>query len=125
MTDVMPLQQGTSGADLEAKYREASGSYYFTGVQALVRAPVDQMRTDRLAGKKTATFISGYQGSPLGGYDREIINHKQLLDPWNIVHTPGLNGGTRQPGLDHLSQAELRRRSRHLVRQVAGHRSRR
>ena len=91
MTDVMPLQQGTSGADLEAKYREASGSYYFTGVQALVRAPVDQMRTDRLAGKKTATFISGYQGSPLGGYDREIINHKQLLDPWNIVHTPGLN----------------------------------
>ena len=91
MTDVMPVRPGTSSADLEAKYREESGSFYFTGVQALVRVPVDQMRSDRRAGKKTATFISGYQGSPLGGYDREIISHKQVLDAWNVVHQPGLN----------------------------------
>ena len=74
MTDVMP---GRSAAafDLEAKYREESGSFFFTGVQALVRVPMDQMRADRKAGHRTATFVSGYQGSPLGGYDRELIAH--------------------------------------------------
>ncbi len=90
MTDVMP---GRSAAafDLEAKYREESGSFFFTGVQALVRVPMDQMRADRKAGHRTATFVSGYQGSPLGGYDRELIAHKALLDQLNIVHKPGLN----------------------------------
>ncbi len=90
MTDVQERSRGKA-ADLEAKYRERDGEYFFTGVQALVRVPVDQMRTDREAGHRTATFISGYQGSPLGGYDREIINHRSVLDPWNIVHTMGLN----------------------------------
>ena len=47
MTDVMPVRQGNPNADLEAKYREESGCFYFTGVQALVRAPVDQMRSDK------------------------------------------------------------------------------
>ncbi|MCC6435902.1 MAG: indolepyruvate ferredoxin oxidoreductase family protein, partial [Acidimicrobiales bacterium] len=46
---------------------------------------------DRKAGHRTATFVSGYQGSPLGGYDRELISHKQLCDQLNIVHRPGLN----------------------------------
>ncbi len=77
--------------DLDAKYREESGEFFFTGVQALVRVPLDQMRADRKAGHRTATFVSGYQGSPLGGYDRELISHKKLLDEWNIVHKPGLN----------------------------------
>ena len=43
------------------------------------------------AGHRTATFVSGYQGSPLGGYDREIISHKALLDQFDIVHRSGLN----------------------------------
>ncbi len=90
MTEVMP-ERSTAAFDLDAKYREESGSFFFTGVQALVRVPIDQMRADRAAGKRTATFVSGYQGSPLGGYDREIISHKKLLDPLNIVHRPGLN----------------------------------
>ena len=91
MTDVVHERTRGKAADLEAKYRERDGEYFFTGVQALVRVPVDQMRTDREAGHRTATFISGYQGSPLGGYDREIITHRASLDPWNIVHTMGLN----------------------------------
>jgi len=92
MTDVMgrpaarPVPQ-----DLEAKYRETEGQFFFTGVQALVRVPLDQMRADKLAGLRTAAFISGYQGSPLGGYDRELIAHKPLLDQHAIVHKSGLN----------------------------------
>ncbi len=90
MTDVMPARSA-SAFDLEAKYREEAGSFFFTGVQALVRVPMDQMRADRRAGHRTATFVSGYQGSPLGGYDRELMAHKALLDTLDIKHTPGLN----------------------------------
>ena len=92
MTEVMgrpaakPARQ-----DLDAKYREHEGQFFFTGVQALVRVPLDQMRADKLAGLRTASFISGYQGSPLGGFDREIIAHKALMVEHNIVHKSGLN----------------------------------
>ncbi|MGD9750443.1 MAG: indolepyruvate ferredoxin oxidoreductase family protein [Acidimicrobiia bacterium] len=92
MTEVMgrPAARPVIG-DLEAKYREPEGQFFFTGVQALVRVPLDQMRADKAAGLRTATFVSGYQGSPLGGYDREIIANKALMDAHNIVHKPGLN----------------------------------
>jgi len=86
MTDLMP---GTFG--LDAKYKEEYGSFFYTGIHALVRLPIDQMLADRRAGLSTATFISGYQGSPLGGFDKEIINHHQLMADLNIVHKPGLN----------------------------------
>ena len=62
-----------------------------TGIQALVRLPIDLMRADRAKGWNTAAFISGYQGSPLGGYDRELQSQRKLLDELNIVHVPGLN----------------------------------
>ena len=59
-----------------------------TGVNEL---PIDLMRADRAKGWKTAAFISGYQGSPLGGYDRELQSQRKLLDELEIVHVPGLN----------------------------------
>ena len=91
MTDLRANEAPRAAMDLEAKYREEEGSYFFTGVQALVRVPMDQMRADRRAGHDTATFISGYQGSPLGGFDRELLAHKALLDGLSIVHRSGLN----------------------------------
>ena len=54
---------------LDDKYTQETGSVYLTGMQALVRLPMDQMRRDRVANLNTATFISGYEGSPLGTYD--------------------------------------------------------
>ena len=51
------------------RYTAGTGPVYLTGIQALVRLPMDQMRRDRRAGLNTAAFISGYEGSPLGGYD--------------------------------------------------------
>jgi indolepyruvate ferredoxin oxidoreductase len=62
-----------------------------SGVQALVRLVVDQMRADASAGARTASFISGYPGSPLGGLDKELAREQALLKEHEIVHVPGLN----------------------------------
>jgi indolepyruvate ferredoxin oxidoreductase len=86
MTDLRPVE-----FDLDAKYKEEYGSFFFTGIHALVRLPIDQMLADRRAGLNTAAFISGYQGSPLGGFDKEIISHRKLMDELHIVHRSGLN----------------------------------
>ena len=76
---------------LSDKYSVERGSVYLTGIQALVRLPLDQMRRDRRAGLKTGAFISGYEGSPLGGYDLALARTKKLLDEHNVHFRPGLN----------------------------------
>ncbi len=52
---------------------------------------MDQMRRDRRAGLNTGTFISGYEGSPLGGYDLALARSAKLLDQFNIHFQPGVN----------------------------------
>ncbi|MEM9564133.1 MAG: indolepyruvate ferredoxin oxidoreductase family protein, partial [Actinomycetota bacterium] len=93
MTDTLPTDasSASAGPELADRYRAESGSFFFTGIHALVRVPLDQMRADRLAGLHTATFVSGYQGSPLGGFDREILANQSLMDAENVVHKAGLN----------------------------------
>jgi indolepyruvate ferredoxin oxidoreductase len=76
---------------LSDKYTLERGSVYLTGIQALVRLPIDQMRRDQRTGLKTGAFISGYEGSPLGGYDLQLARSRKLLEEHNIVFRPGLN----------------------------------
>src|SRR5579885_3633742 len=76
---------------LDDKYTVEAGTIYLTGIQALVRLPLDQHRADARRGLRTATFISGYRGSPLGGYDMELDRNNRLLDAYHVVHQPGLN----------------------------------
>ncbi len=76
---------------LSDKYTLEQGTAYLTGIQALVRLPIDQMRRDRRAGLKTGTFISGYEGSPLGGYDLTLSRLSGLLTEHNIHFNPGVN----------------------------------
>src|SRR5580704_8792261 len=76
---------------LSDKYMVERGRVYLTGIQALVRLPMDQMRRDRRAGLNTGSFISGYEGSPLGGYDLALAREKELLDQYQIHHRPGVN----------------------------------
>src|SRR5207302_8920763 len=57
----------------------------------LVRLPIDHMRRDRRAGLNTGAFISGYEGSPLGGYDLALTRTRKLLDEHNIHFQPGVN----------------------------------
>lgn len=76
---------------LDDKYTAESGTVFLTGTQALVRLPMTQMRRDHAAGLNTAGFISGYRGSPLGGYDQQLVKARKHLDRHGIVFRPGLN----------------------------------
>jgi indolepyruvate ferredoxin oxidoreductase len=76
---------------LEHKYTRSEGRIYLSGVQALVRLPLMQQMRDRAAGANTAGFISGYRGSPLGGFDLELWKAKKHLAASSIEFTPGLN----------------------------------
>lgn len=76
---------------LDDRYTTLKGRVLLSGIQALVRLPIDQMRMDKSRGLNTATFISGYRGSPLGGYDQQLSRAKKLLDQHNIRFQPGVN----------------------------------
>src|SRR5262245_40093490 len=62
-----------------------------SGVEAVVRIPVLQHRLDDAAGRKIATVISGYPGSPLGTVDLALDRQRALLDEHHITHVPGVN----------------------------------
>ncbi len=76
---------------LEDKYAAERGSCLMSGIQALVRLPIDQARLDRRAGLNTGGFISGYRGSPLGGYDQQLHRARTYLDACKIHFRPGIN----------------------------------
>jgi indolepyruvate ferredoxin oxidoreductase len=79
------------GFSLEAKYRREEGLIFLSGIQALVRLPLDQHRADKSRGLDTATLISGYRGSPLGGFDLTLERNAELLREHNVVFISGLN----------------------------------
>ena len=86
----MTLTPDTSFS-LDDRYSLDRGEVLISGIQALVRAPLDQLRADARAGLRTTAFFSGYQGSPLGGFDRELLTHQKLLDQFRAVVRPALN----------------------------------
>ena len=84
----MPIAHDFS---LDAKYRQEDGTIFLSGIQALVRLPLDQHRADRRRGLNTATLISGYRGSPLGGFDLTHERNPKLLSAHNVVYSSGVN----------------------------------
>lgn len=76
---------------LNDKYQLDRGRVFISGTQALVRLPIMQRERDRAKGLNTAGFISGYRGSPIGGYDNALWAAKSYLQDHDIVFQPGLN----------------------------------
>ncbi|KUJ83209.1 hypothetical protein AVO45_18620 [Ruegeria marisrubri] len=76
---------------LEDRLTQEEGWVYMTGMQALVRLPIQQRKRDAAAGLNTGGYISGYRGSPVGTYDMSLWQAKAVLDQHNIVFQPGLN----------------------------------
>jgi indolepyruvate ferredoxin oxidoreductase len=91
---------------LDDKYTLDSGRIFLTGVQALVRLPLMQQRRDAANGLRTAGYISGYRGSPLGTYDAELGKAKRFLGEANVVFVPGVNEDLAATAVWGTQQAE-------------------
>ena len=77
---------------LDDRYRALSGTVFLTGIQALARLPIEQLRLDYANGRNTAAFISGYPGSPLAGMDQEIPRSIRAAgEGFPIHHLPAVN----------------------------------
>ena len=85
------IRKALETVTLDDKYSIDHGRAFMSGVQALVRLPMLQRTRDAIAGLNTAGFISGYRGSPLGGYDQALWAAKKHLEAQNIVFKPGVN----------------------------------
>jgi indolepyruvate ferredoxin oxidoreductase len=81
----------TTSVSLDDKYAAESGRVLISGIQALVRLTLEQRRLDASRGLDTGVFVSGYQGSPLGGVDMEMARAAAFLDPAGVVFRPGVN----------------------------------
>ncbi|WP_405059285.1 indolepyruvate ferredoxin oxidoreductase family protein [Kribbella sp. NBC_01505] len=77
--------------DLADRFRPSGPSTLLTGVQAIARLLVEHRALDRRRGLRTASFVSGYQGSPLGGLDKLLADLQNVLDANDIRFVPGLN----------------------------------
>lgn len=73
------------------RYNLLEGSVILTGLQALVRIPIDQTRKDKKEGLKIGTYVSGYQGSPLGTVDTHFKAAGSLLEEYRIHFQAGVN----------------------------------
>ena len=76
---------------LKDRYTQESGVLFLSGTQALVRLLLTQRERDRKAGLNTAGFVSGYRGSPLGGFDMALWQARDELKQAGIVFQPGVN----------------------------------
>ncbi len=79
------------GYELDDRFRLEDGRVFLTGVQAVARLPVDQLRLDRRLGLTTAAFASGYQGSPVGTFTEELRRAARTVADLPIVIQPAVN----------------------------------
>ncbi|MBS0393437.1 MAG: indolepyruvate ferredoxin oxidoreductase family protein [Proteobacteria bacterium] len=97
----------SSDVTLDDKYERRHGRVLLSGTQALVRLPLEQRARDQAAGLNTAGYVSGYRGSPLGGYDQQLVAARARLEAQHVRFVPGVNEdlaataiwGTQQLGL--------------------------
>lgn len=77
--------------NLSDKYLLREGKIILTGLQALVRIPIDQYYYDKSKGLNTATLIAGYRGSPLGIFDMLLKRNQKILNRRHIVFNSSIN----------------------------------
>ncbi|MCZ8235667.1 MAG: indolepyruvate ferredoxin oxidoreductase family protein [Inhella sp.] len=85
------IRRALDTVTLDDKYQLDRGRAFMSGIQALVRLPMLQRARDAMHGLNTAGFISGYRGSPLGGYDQALWAARKHLEKNHVVFKPGVN----------------------------------
>jgi indolepyruvate ferredoxin oxidoreductase len=86
-----PLLLPNAGYALADNLRATHGQVFLTGTQALVRLPLMQRALDDARGLKTAGFVSGYRGSPLGMVDQQLWKARALLEAAGVQFLPAVN----------------------------------
>jgi len=85
------VRRALAEVTLDDKWTLDRGRAYMSGTQALIRLAMLQHQRDELDGLKTAGFISGYRGSPLGGVDQTAWKAARHLARHHVKFQPGLN----------------------------------
>ena len=98
---------------LADKYDLTKDRIFVSGAQAVVRTLLMQRELDRRAGHRTAGFVSGYRGSPLGRLDSQLASAKALLEAASIKFEPGLNEDLAATAIWGAQQAEMRGEGRY------------
>ena len=91
MTQMHTASPSVSPSALAERYRPSSGPVLLTGVQAIARQLAEQHQRDARAGRHVATFVSGYQGSPLAGLDQLLAGIPELSSDYHVRLVPGMN----------------------------------
>lgn len=91
MTDTAKPSVDAGNYELADRYRAERGRVFLSGVQAIARLPIDQIRIDRRQGLNTAAFVSGYQGSPVGMFGQEVDRAHRTVPDLPVVNQPGVN----------------------------------
>ncbi len=68
-----------------------SGTVAMSGIQALMRVPLDQVRADARKALRIAGLICGYRGSPVGGMDQAYEADREILEAHHIRFISGVN----------------------------------
>ena len=100
----MPLRD----VKLDDKYDLGHSRVFVTGFQALVRLCLMQRELDRRNGLRTAGFVTGYRGSPLGGLDTQFQRARPFLEQSDIRFQGGINEDLAATAVWGSQQAELR-----------------
>ena len=84
---------------LSDKYMQREGSVFLTGMEAIVRLLLEKQRRDLAEGDGhvNQTYVSGYEGSPIGGLDLKIVEQLDLLNrDGRTIHEFGINEKTAE-----------------------------
>ncbi len=92
---------------IDDKYTVEDGRIFVTGIQALVRLPMLQRQRDLAAGNRTAGYVTGYRGSPLGALDQQLLGAREYLDAHDITFSPAVNEDLAATALWGAQQAQL------------------
>lgn len=81
----------TTEFNLEDRITANDSAVALSGIQALMRVPLDQHLADAARGLRTAGLICGYRGSPVGGMDQAYEQNRAVLEANDIRFISGVN----------------------------------
>ena len=89
------------------RYNTLEGHVILNGIQALVRIPMDQTRKDKNEGICLGTYVTGYQGSPLGAVETHFQRVPALLKEHHIHFQASVNEDLAATALNGTQMIEM------------------